>query len=242
MARPTRWSSHVLSRCRDVSSRGCRPAPFTDPMLCAGALLTRQEEIKEYPSSAWLLRGTTLLQRFTDIDDVGHKYHLELVLEDILDKDSTVNCTAEVLYHLGNKNIAPAVQFTIEGELKNTDEADNIFYSRIKSLEKELVAENIPDSHGSVSPEMEPIRLLAQVASGYVIWQNSTENTKFQLAQIKHVKQVKRSDDCLEFDYMILLHEMVSQEIIPWQMTVLWHPQHGVQVTQDSCQPKHALE
>lgn len=36
------------------------------------------------------------------------------------------------------------MQFTIEGELKNTDEADNIFYSRIKSLEKELVAENIP--------------------------------------------------------------------------------------------------
>ncbi|KFM01042.1 Latexin, partial [Aptenodytes forsteri] len=167
-----------------------------------------------------------------DIDDVGHKYHLDLVLEDVLDKDSTVNCTAEVLYHLGNKNIAPAVQFTIEGELKNTDEADYIFYSRIKSLEKELAAENIPDSHGSVSPEMEPIHLLAQVASGYVIWQNSTENTKFQLAQIKHVKQVKRSDDCLEFDYMILLHEMVSQEIIPWQMTVLWHPQHGVQVTQ----------
>uniref|UniRef100_A0A8B9RY18 Latexin n=1 Tax=Accipiter nisus TaxID=211598 RepID=A0A8B9RY18_9AVES len=157
-------------------------------------------------------------------------------------KPITVNCTAEVLYHLGNKNIAPDVQFTIEGELKNTDEADNIFYSRIKSLEKELVAENIPDSHGHVSPEMEPIRLLAWVASGYVMWQNSTENTKFQLAQIKHVKQVKRSDEYLEFDYMILLHEMVSQEIIPWQMTVLWHPQHGVQVTQDSRQPKHASE
>ncbi|NXE82457.1 LXN protein, partial [Cochlearius cochlearius] len=177
-----------------------------------------------------------------DIDDVGHKYHLELVLEDMLDKDSTVNCTAEVLYHLGNKNIAPDVQFTIEGELKNTDEADNVFYKRIKSLEKELVAENIPDSHGNVSPEMEPIRLLAWVASGYVIWQNSTENTNFRLAQIKHVKQVKRSDEYLEFDYMILLHEMVSQEIIPWQMTVLWHPQHGVQVTQDSRQPKHASE
>ncbi|XP_069648970.1 latexin [Haliaeetus albicilla] len=177
-----------------------------------------------------------------DIDGVGPKYHLELVLEDIVDQDSTVNCTAEVLYHLGNKNIAPDVQFTIEGELKNTDEADNIFYSQIKSLEKELVAENIPDSHGHVSPEMEPIRLLAWVASGYVMWQNSTENTKFQFAQIKHVKQVKRSDEYLEFDYMILLHEMVSQEIIPWQMTVLWHPQHGIQVTQDSRQPKHASE
>ncbi|NXX89885.1 LXN protein, partial [Centropus bengalensis] len=177
-----------------------------------------------------------------DIADVGHKYHLELELEDILNKDSTVNCTAEVLYHLGNKPLPPDVQFTIDGELKNTDEADNVFYNRIKSREKELVAENIPDSHGNVSPEMEPIHLLAWAASGYVIWQNSTENTNFQLAQIKRVKQVKRSDEYLEFDYLVLLHEMVSQEIIPWQMTVLWHPQHGVQVTQNSLQPKHSLE
>ncbi|KAM6258309.1 latexin [Porphyrio hochstetteri] len=176
------------------------------------------------------------------IDGVGTKYHLELLLEDILDKDRTVNCTAEVFYHLGNKTTAPDVQFTIEGELKNADEADDIFYKRIKSLEKELVAENIPDSHGNVSPEMEPVRLLAWAASGYVVWQNSTENTKFQLAQIKHVKQVKRSDEYLEFDYTILLHEMVSQEIIPWQMTVLWHPRHGVQVTQDSQKPKHTSE
>ncbi|XP_014801496.1 PREDICTED: latexin isoform X1 [Calidris pugnax] len=131
-----------------------------------------------------------------DIDDVGHKYYLELVLEDVLDKDSTVNCTAEVLYHLGNKSIAPDVQFTLEGELKNTDEADNVFYNRIRSLEKELVAENIPDSHGNVPPELEPIRRLAWAASGYVIWQNSTENTKFHLAQIKHVKQVVSYHQC----------------------------------------------
>ncbi|NXI54862.1 LXN protein, partial [Chloroceryle aenea] len=146
-----------------------------------------------------------------DISDVGRKYHLDLVLEDVLDKDRTLNCSAEVLYHLGNTNIAPDVQFTLEGELKNSDEADTRFYNWIKSLENELVAENIPDSHGNVSPEMEPIWLLGWVASGYVIWQNSTEDTKFQLAQIKRVKQVKRSDDSLEFDYMILLHEMVSQ-------------------------------
>uniref|UniRef100_A0A803XTS5 Latexin n=2 Tax=Meleagris gallopavo TaxID=9103 RepID=A0A803XTS5_MELGA len=160
----------------------------------------------------------------------------------IFEKDSTLNCTAEVLYHLGNKKSAPDVQFTIEGELKNTDEADNTFYNRIKSLKKELEAENIPDSYGNVSPEMQPIRALAWAASGYVIWQNSTENTKYQLAQIKHVKQVKRTDELLEFDYMILLHENVSQEIIPWQMKVLWHPQRGVQVTQNSRQPKHALD
>ncbi|NWI50389.1 LXN protein, partial [Calyptomena viridis] len=146
-----------------------------------------------------------------DIDDVGHKYYLELELEDVLDKESTVNCAAEVLYHLGSKNIAPDVQFTLERELKSTEEADNMFYSQIRSLEKELVAQNIPDSHGHVPPELEPIRRLAWAASGYVIWQNSTESTHFHLAQIKHVKQVKRTDAFLQFDYVVLLHEMVSQ-------------------------------
>ncbi|XP_015727590.1 latexin isoform X1 [Coturnix japonica] len=193
------------------------------------------------PGRGWVLREVRRARR-EDIADVGHKYHLEFILEDVFEKVSTVNCTAEVLYHLGNKNSAPDVQFTIEGDLKNTDEADNTFYNRIKSLKKELEAENIPDRYGNVSPEMEPIRALAWAASGYVIWQNSTEDTKYQLAQIKHVKQVKRTDEYLEFDYVILLHENVSQEIIPWQMTVLWHPQHGVEVTQNSRQPKHAVD
>ncbi|NXO01805.1 LXN protein, partial [Rhinopomastus cyanomelas] len=175
-----------------------------------------------------------------DIAAAGCKYHLELVLQDIHDKDSAVNCTAEVLYPLGNKNTAPDVQFTLEGELRNTDEADGVFYNRIKSLDKELMAKNIPDSQGNIPPELEPIHLLAGAASGYVICQNSTENTNFQLAQIKHVKQVKRSDEYLQFDYVILLHEMVSQEIIPWEMTVTWHPRHGVQVSQDSRQPQSA--
>ncbi|XP_053930615.1 latexin isoform X2 [Cuculus canorus] len=218
------------------------PPPVGGPAGRAAALAAACARYRRGgPGRALGLRGVRGA-RSPDIGDVGLKYHLELVLEDILDNDSTVNCTAEVLYHPGNKNLPPDVQLTIDGELKNTDEADNIFYNRIKSLEKELVAENIPDSHGNMSPEMEPIHLLAWAASGYVIWQNSTENTNFQLAQIKHVKQVKRDDEYLEFDYMILLHEMVSQEIIPWQMTVLWHPQHGVQVTQDSRQPKHAPE
>ncbi|XP_065603952.1 latexin [Cyrtonyx montezumae] len=193
------------------------------------------------PGHGLVLRDVCHARR-EDIDGIGHKYHLEFVLEDIFEKDSTVNCTAEVLYHLGNKNSAPDVQFTIEGELKNTDEEDNIFYNQIKSLKKELEAENIPDSYGNVSPEMQPIRALAWAASGYVIWQNSAENTKYQLAQIKRVKQVKRTDEYLQFDYVILLHENVSQEIIPWQMTVLWHPQHGVAVTQNGRLPKHALD
>uniref|UniRef100_A0A7M4EKU7 Latexin n=1 Tax=Crocodylus porosus TaxID=8502 RepID=A0A7M4EKU7_CROPO len=154
-------------------------------------------------------------------------------------RGQAVNCTAEVLYHLGSQHSAPEVHFTVEGELgKNPDDADNKFYSRIKSLKEPLVAQNIPDSFGIVPPEMEPIRHLAFSACDYIIWQNSTENTWYNLAQIQDVRQVKRNDDYLEFDYTVLLHDFVSQEIIPWQMQVLWHPQHGVKVTQNSRQPK----
>ncbi|XP_037764029.1 latexin isoform X3 [Chelonia mydas] len=156
-------------------------------------------------------------------------------------EDNAINCTAEILYLLGNQRTAPQVHFTVEGELgKNTNEADNKFYNRIKSLQEPLVAQNIPDSYGNMSPEMEPISHLARVACGYIIWQNSTENTLYNLVHIRDVRQVKRNDDYLEFDYTVLLHDIVSQEIIPWQMQVLWHPQHGVKVIKNSCQPKHA--
>ncbi|NXD31150.1 LXN protein, partial [Spelaeornis formosus] len=169
--------------------------------------------------------------RGQDIDGVGHKYYLELELEDTLDKDRPLSCTAEVLYPLHSCS-APDVKLAVQGELRSTEEADKEFYTRIRSLEKELVAENIPDSHGNVPPELEPVHLLAWAASGYVAWQSSTENTELNLAQVKHVKQVKRSDEDLQFDYVVLLHEMVSQEVLPWQLTVLWHPQRGARVSQ----------
>lgn len=171
--------------------------------------------------------------RRQDIDGVRHKYYLEMELEDVLDKQaSSVGCTAEVVYELGSPGSAPAVQLSLQGQLRSSEDADQHFYHHIRSLEKELVAENIPDSHGNVPLELEPIHLLAWVASGYVSWQNSTENTRLHLAQVKRVKQVKRSDEDLQFDFVLLLHEMVSQEILPWQVTLLWHPQRGARVSQ----------
>ncbi|NXP80143.1 LXN protein, partial [Ramphastos sulfuratus] len=191
------------------------------------------------PSRGLALRGVRRARR-EDITDVGHKYHLELVLEDVPAKDMTLNCTAEVLYPLGSQKSAPDVQFTLEGELRDTAEADNAFYNQIKSLDQELVAEDIPDSQGNVPPALEPVHLLAWVASGYLIWQNSTENTKFQLAQVKRVKQVPGHgcSQLLPFSSSVFS----LQEIIPWQMRVLWHPQHGVQVTEDRHQPQHRLQ
>uniref|UniRef100_A0A8D0LC94 Latexin n=1 Tax=Sphenodon punctatus TaxID=8508 RepID=A0A8D0LC94_SPHPU len=190
------------------------------------------------PSKSYTVRSVSSASR-EDIGSFGHKYRLKFSMEDTFQKDSTFNCTAEVLYHLGEQHTAPEVHYTVEGEFeRNTEEADNKFYNRVRSLQEPLAGQNIPDSHGNVSPEMEPIRHLAWVASAYIIWQNSTEDTWYNLAQIQSVRQVKRNDDYLEFDYTVLLHDIVSQEIIPWQMQVLWHPHHGIKVTRNSRQPK----
>lgn len=55
------------------------------------------------------------------------------------------------------------MQFTIEGELENTDEAHNAFYNRIQSLKKELEAENIPGTKkGSGQERSERMRSAAR--------------------------------------------------------------------------------
>ncbi|XP_070609632.1 latexin-like isoform X1 [Erythrolamprus reginae] len=152
---------------------------------------------------------------------------------------SSLNCTAEILYHHDDTPVAPEIHYTMEGEFEtHSKEADNVFYNRIQHLSEPLETKNIPDNDGNMPAEMKPIFNLAKVASGYIIWQNSTENTWYNMIQIQNVKQVKRNDDYLEFAYEVLFHDIASQEIIPWHMQVLWHPQHGVKVAQNCRQSK----
>ncbi|KAM6442827.1 latexin-like [Liasis olivaceus] len=174
-----------------------------------------------------------------DIPGTGHKYHLKFEVKDAIHNGSTMNCTADVLYYHSDTHVAPEVDYTMEGEFEtHSEEPDSTFYNRIQNLPEPLETQNIPDNFGYMPEEMKPIFNLARVASGYIVWQNSTENTWYNMIRIQSVKQVKRNDDYLEFSYVVLFHDIVSQEIIPWHMQVLWHPQHGVKVTQNSQQAK----
>ncbi|XP_030678619.1 latexin isoform X3 [Nomascus leucogenys] len=147
-----------------------------------------------------------------DIPGRGHKYRLKFAVEEIIQKQVKVNCTAEVLYPSTGQETAPEVNFTFEGETgKNPDEEDNTFYQRLKSMKEPLEAQNIPDNFGNVSPEMTLVLHLAWVACGYIIWQNSTEDTWYKMVKIQTVKQVQRNDDFIELDYTILLHNIASQ-------------------------------
>ncbi|XP_069092376.1 latexin [Pleurodeles waltl] len=183
--------------------------------------------------------------RREDIEESGgakkRKYKITFPLRDILKNvGSTVaNCTAEIIYSL-SPHIAPEISYTLDQELnKDTLDADNAFYTKMRSLEKPLEAGKIPDDFGNMSPEMEPIRNLAQIACGYIVWQNATEETKYNMIQVQSVQQVKREDEYLEFYYLVFFHDMVSQEIIPWKLQVLWHPEHGVEVKENSRQPRY---
>lgn len=78
-------------------------------------------------------------------------------MEEIIQKQVTVSCTAEVLYPRTGQGSAPEVNFTFEGEIgKNPDEEDNTFYQRLMSMKEPLQAQNIPGTyikHGKVCSE-----------------------------------------------------------------------------------------
>ncbi|XP_075717665.1 latexin [Rhinoderma darwinii] len=170
---------------------------------------------------------------------VGNKYYLEFVVKDALNEQPAMNCTAEVLYYTDKQQNAPNVTYTLQAEPQNyTAAKDKEFYKRIKTRCEPLVAEDIPDKFGNIAPDMEPILHLALAACGFVKWQNSTEETFYRMAVINSVKQLIRDDAALEFHYRMLIHEMVSQEMVPWLIEILWDPSEGLRVKNQQRLPK----
>ncbi|KAM4693028.1 latexin-like [Discoglossus pictus] len=171
------------------------------------------------------------------IAGVGNKYHVTFAIKDILNDQGAIDCTAQILYP--EKHTAPEVTYKLARELQNyTNCKDQEFYNKTRSLKEPLSGEDIPDSFGHIDPEMEPVLHLALVACNYVKWQNSTENTLYRMAVIKSFKQVKRTDEALGFHFDMLIHEMISQEMIPCQIDLLWDPKEGLKIEKQALIPK----
>ncbi|XP_053315334.1 latexin [Spea bombifrons] len=177
--------------------------------------------------------------RKESIPGVGNKYYITSSMKDLVNERPAVSCTAEILYYQSDQQKAPDVSFNLQTELENyTLEKDIEFYDRMKALPQPLKATDIPDKFGNVAADMEPVWHLALAACGYVKWQNSTEDTFYAMALIKSVKQKKRQDTALEFHYVMLIHEMVTQEMIPWQIDILWDPWQGIKIENQVRLPK----
>ncbi|TSP46858.1 Latexin [Bagarius yarrelli] len=94
------------------------------------------------------------------------------------------------------------------------------------------------DSHGHMEPDMVPFWHLGGLAASFVMLNESNENTMYNLAQVSKIKQLKSEDDQLNFEYEILLHEIVSQEIIRWKLLITWSPEKSLKVLESELLPR----
>ncbi|KAM5164619.1 latexin [Mantella aurantiaca] len=176
------------------------------------------------------------------IAGVGNKYHLTLTIKDSVNEKPEITCTTEVLYY-SDKNSPADVKFTLQTKPKNyTAPKDQEFYTTMMNNKEPLVAVDIPDKFGNVEPHMEPVWHLGIAAAGYVKWKNATEDTLFAMTVIKKVEQLMTDATALELHYDLLIHEMVTQEMIPWRIEIKWTPSEGLKIIDQKRLPKSHSE
>ncbi|XP_049889097.1 latexin isoform X1 [Epinephelus moara] len=164
--------------------------------------------------------------------DSGRKYQLEISVRERI-SNTTEKCSAEVLFPKGEPQRSPEVQASCGDLLTNNSKAqEEALYQKYKGSQTPVSAEYLPDSHGHIEPDMEPFWHLCTVASSFVMLNESTENTVYNMAQVANITQLASENDQLKFDCHTLLHEMVSQEIIHWKLLFTWSPPEGVKVLQ----------
>ncbi|XP_066115137.1 retinoic acid receptor responder protein 1 [Saccopteryx bilineata] len=150
-------------------------------------------------------------------------------------------CSAQVFFR--NEKPRPVVNVTCTRFIKkNTrQQKDYLLYKHMKQLKKSLDVVSMPDSHGHIDPSLRPIWDLAYLGSSYVMWEKTTPSFHYYVAQLSSVKQWRTNEDAIDFDYIVLLHEFSTQEIIPCRVHLVWHPGKPLKVKYH-CQGPQAPE
>ncbi|XP_041920442.1 latexin isoform X2 [Alosa sapidissima] len=174
-----------------------------------------------------------------DLGQAGKKYRLQISLKECVSNTDLGQCLAEVLFPGEQEQRAPQVQCSCEGlkKLNNRAEEDALF-QRLNTSNSPLSGSNIPDSYGNIAPEMKPMWHLGAAAASFVMLKESNESTLYNMAQVANFTQLETENDQLRFKYHILLHDMISQEILHWKLLVAWSPAGGVSVPQADWEPK----
>ncbi|XP_028276125.1 latexin isoform X2 [Parambassis ranga] len=167
-----------------------------------------------------------------DVADTGRKYQLEISVHEII-SNVTQTCSAEVFFPRGETQSSPHVQASCEELLKTDTKAqEEALYQQYKTNQGLLSSQRLPDSYGHIEPDMKPFWHLGILASSFIMLNESTENTLYNMAQVANITQLATENEQLKFDCHTLLHDMVSQEIIHWKMLFTWSPGEGVKVLQ----------
>ncbi|CAM5164264.1 retinoic acid receptor responder protein 1 [Chelonia mydas] len=164
------------------------------------------------------------------IPGIGHKYYLQFTTEDYKSSQNVGTCLATVFYLKRKPRPAVNINCTYTKDQKQTREDDYSFYKKMRQQTKPLIGNDIPDSYGNIEPALEPAWALAVAGSSYLMWEKSTENLGYFMAQVKNVKQWITKDDSIDFDYSVVLHEIPTQEMISCHLRVIWTPGHPLKV------------
>nr|XP_023673917.1 latexin isoform X1 [Paramormyrops kingsleyae] len=174
-----------------------------------------------------------------ETEEKGNKYKLEFSLKDAVSNQSVGPCSAEVQFPSRGEEGAPLVQYSCQGlSAVNTTDQEESFYRRLRDSGSLVTANDIPDSYGHMAPEMKPLWRLGAAAASFIMLKESNESTLYNVAQVTNIMQQESEGDQLKFRYHILLHDMVSQEIIPWVLLFTWSPAEGVRVLSAEKQPR----
>ncbi|XP_060731202.1 latexin isoform X2 [Tachysurus vachellii] len=176
--------------------------------------------------------------RTEDMGESGMKYIVEFSVKDTVGESSEGRCSAEVLYPRGETQRPPQVQCSCDGLPRlNTSDKEQEFYQQYRA-NSNVTANDLPDSYGHMEPDMVPFWNLGRLVASFVMLNQSNENTLYNLAQVSKLQQLKSEDDQLNFEYEVLLHEMVSQEIIRWKLLIAWSPAKSVKVLESELLPR----
>ncbi|KAJ8368806.1 hypothetical protein SKAU_G00088340 [Synaphobranchus kaupii] len=202
----------------------------------------------------WLWVEKVLSATLEEVADQGRKYNVTFMVKETVSDKSVGLCSSEVLFPANEGQALPQqgpplqappqVNCSCEDLLKsntNITEEEDALYLQLKNNGTLVSGQNIPDSNGFIAPEMRPFWHLGAVASSFVMLKESNESTLYNMAQVTNVTQLETQNDTLMFQYHVLLHEMVSQEIISWKLQVSWCPADGVRVLNAEWQPKSFL-
>ncbi|KAM7106773.1 ovocalyxin-32-like [Ciconia boyciana] len=212
--------------------------------LAAGAARVALHYLNFQTASPVALQALGQVRKATvkNIPGSGHKYYLQFTTEDYKTGENAGSCLATVLYSKTKSSPVVNIKCMHTKDQKQIQEEDNRLYQKLRHQPKPIIGNNIPDSYGNIEPALEPAWALAVAGSSYIMWEKSTENLGYFMAQVKSVKQWIRKDDFIEFDYTVLLHEIPTQEIISCHMRLTWLPGHPLKVKYFCASENQGLE
>ncbi|XP_016115118.1 latexin isoform X2 [Sinocyclocheilus grahami] len=177
-----------------------------------------------------------------DVEAGGRKYKLDFSVTDWASGSAgpALRCSADVLFPRTERHSAPDVKLRCEAlqQINRTVQEEEAFYQKHIPPDSAVSARDIPDSYGNMSEEMQPFWRLARVAASFIMLRESSENTEFNMVQMASVTQQESSEEQLMLEFVVLLHDLPSQEIVQWKLLASWSPDRGVRVLQTEWQPR----